>query len=73
MINAISEAMNNKTIDQYKIIEAKYEILRRFITKANTLEEVQMLVASLDEPAVPYFISEEILPTEPVNDYEEED
>lgn len=58
MINAISEVMSQKTIDQYKIIESKYGILKRFITKANTLDEVKMLVASLDEPIYSCFKTE---------------
>lgn len=58
MINAISEVMSQKTIDQYKIIESKYGILKRFIAKANTLDEVKMLVDSLDEPIYSCFETE---------------
>ena len=58
MINAISEVMSQKTIDQYKIIESKYGILKRFIAKANTLDEVKMLVDSLDETIYSCFKTE---------------
>lgn len=31
MINAVNEVMNDKTISQYKIIEDRYELLKKFL------------------------------------------
>ena len=31
MINAVNQLMNQKTVDQYKVIEEKYLILKRYL------------------------------------------
>ena len=57
MINAVSELVNQKTTDQYKIIEDRYLTLKRYLRlyceKHNliTSEEIEMIIKALeDEP-----------------------
>lgn len=54
MINTVSELLSQKTIDQYKIIESKYLILKRYLrlyVDNHTLlnkEDIDIIIKSLD-------------------------
>lgn len=55
MINTIAEAVNEKTKDQYKIIESKYEILKRYLrlhfekqSSLLTESEIEVILQALD-------------------------
>ena len=55
MINTVNEVLSQKTIDQYKIIEEKYLILRRYLTlffESNILmskKDVDLIMKSLEK------------------------
>ena len=56
MINAVNEMITQKTIDQYKIIENKYEILcyylqNYFSTGRDVMlkEDVELIISSLNK------------------------
>lgn len=58
MINAVSEVLNQKTIDQYKIIEDRYLTLKRYLMlccekhSLVTSEEIEMIIKALDDEPI---------------------
>ena len=56
MLNAIIEAATEKTKDQYKVIEAKYEILKRYLKEffdhhySMNAADVDLILKTLDPP-----------------------
>jgi hypothetical protein len=66
MINAVSEVLSNKTIDQYKIIEDRYETLKRYLilyTEKHRLmswEEVELIIKALENEPIEETKEEEI-------------
>ena len=58
MINAVTEVLNNKTIDQYKIIEDRYLTLKRYIRLQMqrhsyiSTEDLEMILKSLDDEPI---------------------
>ncbi len=54
MINTVSDLLSQKTIDQYKVIESKYLILKRYLrlyVDNHTLlnkEDIDIIIKSLD-------------------------
>ena len=65
MINAVSEIISQKTTDQYKIIEEKYLILKRylklhFIEHTYLMEEdILLILRALDGEQTLYNFNEE--------------
>lgn len=55
MINEFTQAISDKTKDQYKIIENKYEILKRYIKiyfdnhSLMSKEDAELILKSLDD------------------------
>lgn len=58
MINAISDVMSQKTIDQYKIIEDRYLTLKRYLrlyTDKHRLisrEDIELIIKALDNETI---------------------
>lgn len=67
MLNAIYEAATEKTKDQYKVIEAKYEILKRYLKEffdhhyQMSAADVDLILKALDPPNIECVESEEEL------------
>jgi hypothetical protein len=57
MINVVNEVLQQKTIDQYKIIEDRYETLKKYLRlyaekhRLMSREEIELIIKALeDEP-----------------------
>ena len=67
MLNAIYEAATEKTKDQYKVIEAKYEFLKRYLKEffdhhyQMSAADVDLILKTLDPPNIACVESEEEL------------
>lgn len=67
MLNALYEAATEKTKDQYKVIEAKYEILKRYLKEffnyhyQMSATDVDFILKVLDPPNIECVESEEEL------------
>lgn len=54
MINAVADVLSQKTIDQYKIIESKYLILKRYLRlytdkqRLLSKEDVELIINALE-------------------------
>ena len=67
MLNAIYEAATERTKDQYKVIEAKYVILKRYLKEffdhhyQMSAADVDLILKTLDPPNIECVESEEEL------------